>query len=258
VADELRFQNRTRAESFGSVAEQYDRFRPGYPSDLIDLLAAPRPGTVLDIGCGTGKASTLLQARGLDVLGVELDARMAEVARAHGIPVEVGAFESWDDAGRRFDLIVCGQAWHWVDPAPAVPKVARLLNPGGTLALFWNTDKIRSPALEAIDAVYRAHAPELMVALDREEPRATDERPYTAPLEGSGLFGSVEVVNVPSGRTDSTEQWIGMVRTHSDHVTMDPARREPLLKALTAAIDGLGGSVTCDVTTYLVLARLSG
>src|SRR5581483_6684340 len=111
------FRERDRAESFGSVARQYDRFRPSYPSELIDDLVALGPSDVLDVGCGTGKAGRLLADRGLDVLGVEIDPQMAEVARDHGLTVDVGSFEEWETAGRRFDLLVSGQAWHWVDPA---------------------------------------------------------------------------------------------------------------------------------------------
>jgi SAM-dependent methyltransferase len=83
------FQRRDRAESFGQVAQEYDRYRPSYPAALIDVLAALRPHAVLDVGCGTGKAASLLVERGLSVLGVEIDPQMAAVARGHGIEVEV-------------------------------------------------------------------------------------------------------------------------------------------------------------------------
>jgi hypothetical protein len=88
------------------MAQQYDRYRPTYPDALFDDLAALEPMQVLDVGCGTGKAAVSLARRGLSVLGVDVDERMADVARRHGIAVEVAAFESWDDAGRQFDLLV--------------------------------------------------------------------------------------------------------------------------------------------------------
>ena len=96
--------NRTRAQSFGSDARAYDRVRPGYPPELIDDLVADGRRAALDVGCGTGKAARLLQARGVEVLGLEIDPRMAEVARGHGVPVVVTAFESWDADGESFDL----------------------------------------------------------------------------------------------------------------------------------------------------------
>ena len=127
------FEDRSRAESFGAVADLYDRVRPSYPPALIDALLAQAPGgrpvDVLDVGCGTGIAGALLAARGANVLGVEIDPRMAALARAKGLTVEEAPFERWDDAGRRFDLLICGQAWHWIDPATGTEKAARVLRP---------------------------------------------------------------------------------------------------------------------------------
>ncbi len=101
------------AESFGAQAERYDRVRPAYPDDLVARIVAGSPGPeVLDVGWGTGIAARQFQAAGRTVLGVEPDARMAEFARARGLPVEVATFESWEPAGRVFDAVVAAQAWH--------------------------------------------------------------------------------------------------------------------------------------------------
>ena len=110
----LTHTERDRAESFGRVAAQYDQYRPGYPAALVDDLLGGGAQRVLDLGCGTGKAGRLFAARGADVLGVEIDPAMAEVARGHGLTVEVDSFEEWDDGGRTFDLVIAGQAWHWM------------------------------------------------------------------------------------------------------------------------------------------------
>src|SRR5579862_5930053 len=132
------FADRTRAESFGTVAELYDRARPSYPPALIDALLAGGPRRVLDVGCGTGIAASLLAERGVSVLGVEVDERMASVARAKGLDVEVATFEEWDPRGRRFDLVTAAQAWHWIDPRAGAAKAAQLLDDGGIVGVFWN------------------------------------------------------------------------------------------------------------------------
>src|SRR5579859_7520187 len=119
--------DRARAESYGSVAELYDRARPSYPDALLDALVAGGAARVLDVGCGTGIAAALLAARGCAVLGVEPDARMAAVARAKGLDVEVGRFECWDARGRSFDLVTAAQSWHWIEPAGGVAKAASVL-----------------------------------------------------------------------------------------------------------------------------------
>jgi len=92
---------RQTAESFGTDAQRYDQARPGYPEALVARTIAGSPGLdVLDVGCGTGIAARQFQAAGCTVLGVEPDARMADVARAAGLPVEVTTFEAWAPAGR--------------------------------------------------------------------------------------------------------------------------------------------------------------
>jgi SAM-dependent methyltransferase len=113
--------DRQRACSFGTDADRYDRARPSYPPALLDDLLASRPVKVLDVGCGTGIAARLLQARGCEVLGIEPDERMAAVARRRGLRVEPGRFEDWRPPSGTVDLIVSGQAWHWVDPVAGAP-----------------------------------------------------------------------------------------------------------------------------------------
>src|SRR5918999_3383058 len=97
-------RHRQAAESFGADAERYDRTRPRYPDALVQRIIAASPGSdVLDVGCGTGIAARQFQAAGATVLGVDVDARMADFARQRGLEVEVATFESWDHAGRFFD-----------------------------------------------------------------------------------------------------------------------------------------------------------
>jgi SAM-dependent methyltransferase len=241
---------RDRAESFGTVAVEYDAVRPAYPPALLDDLAALRPAEVLDIGCGTGRAAVGLAARGLAVLGVELDAAMAAVARAHGIDVEVASFESWDAAGRSFDLVVSGQAWHWIDPARGVPKLASVLRPGGTAALFWNSADLDADTLQMLDGVYREHAVDLM---SYPRPFHVEEPPYADDLRAGGFDVTIRLDRWHTSYP--TAQWIRLVQTHSDHVVLDAERRADLMAALAAAIDAHGGRIEAPYVTYTVLAR---
>ncbi len=247
------FADRARAESFGVVAENYDSYRPSYPAALIDDLAALGPG-VLDIGCGTGKAAVLLAGRGMDVLGVEVDERMAEVARGHGITVEVGDFETWDPAGRRFDLITCAQAWHWVDPDRGVPKAAKVLRPGGCAALFWNYDELDEPVQQALDTAYEQHAPELLRSVVRGASKQSD-RPHAASFDLDAAFTETSTKHYRWEHTFTADAWVGMSRTHSDHLQLAPDRLDALSDATRAAIDALGGSFVSHYGTYALFAR---
>lgn len=248
--DELTHTQRDRAESFGAVAAEYDRYRPSYPVELIDDLVARRPRGVLDVGCGTGKAARLLAARGLPVLGVEIDPQMADVARAHGIQVEVASFEEWDDRGRTFDLITCAQAWHWVDPSIGASKLVRLLNPGGRVALFWNFAEFDPKTRAVVDAVYAEFAPELA-----EPPSAGNERSHLTTLQATGAFSSISTKTYDWQRTDTAQELVGNIGTQSNHLLLGPERLRRLQTALLDALTEAGGEVHHTGGTYTIWAR---
>ena len=147
---------RERSRLFDQHAEDYDRFRPTYPDAVIDELLGPVPVglDVLDVGCGTGIASRQIAQRGAKVLGVELAPRMAEIARGHGVDVEIAAFEAWDAAGRAFDRVTSAQAWHWLDLPIATAKAASVLRPSGRLCLIWNAGCQPDDLADALEDVY--------------------------------------------------------------------------------------------------------
>ena len=241
--------DRDRAESFGSAAEQYDRYRPDYPPALIDELTSRHPTSVLDVGCGTGKVAVPLMERGLPVLGVEPDVRMAEVARRRQVPVEVASFESWVSAGRAFDLVTAGHSWHWVDPVIGLAKAASVLVPGGTLALFWNFHVVEEPLLAAFEDAYRAHAPELTV-IGRDPSGSQD----TDPFEGSIEFGSLGSRTFRWPRVMDAEEWASMLATFSDHARLGQTLQD-LQLSIRQAIDQAGGVVRSQCGTYVWMAR---
>ena len=200
------FEDRSRAESFGSVADLYDRARPSYPPALIDALLADGGRTVLDVGCGTGIAAALFAARGCAVTGVEVDARMAEIARRKGLEVEVSTFERWDDRGRRFDVVASGQAWHWIEPRVGAARAADLLRPGGRIGAFWNFGDPPPELRERLAPIYDRLAPELVnysVVLD------TAQRAERVDLTVTGIADQADSgdrgppVPMDAGRTDA-------------------------------------------------------
>jgi SAM-dependent methyltransferase len=130
-----------RSLSFGAEAAAYERGRPSYPPEAIDWLLPSGARDVLDLGAGTGKLTTRLVERGLDVVAVDPIPDMLEVLRASlpETPALLGTAEEIPLEDNSVDAVLVAQAWHWFDPARAIPEVARVLRPGGRLGLVWNT-----------------------------------------------------------------------------------------------------------------------
>ncbi len=246
--------NRRRARSFGAVAELYDRARPSYPTALIDDLVAVRPSSALDIGCGTGQMARLLAARDVAVLGVEPDERMAAVARSHAVEVEVDSFENWDSVGRRFDLIVSGQAWHWLDPVRAPAKAADLLRPGGRLALCWNFADFDEPTRRMLDLAYASAAPQLSEQSVVRGGGTATVAGYQHELTASGRFNEVRSLTYEWHQDYSAQQWLDLISSHSDHSTLPPEQLDELRAAIGKAINNDGGELSVRYVTHALLA----
>jgi SAM-dependent methyltransferase len=246
------------AESFGAEAERYDRARPRYPGALIDQIVAAAPGRdVLDVGCGTGISSRQFQAAGAVVLGVDPDAQMAGFARQRGLEAEVARFEDWDPAGRTFDAVVAGMAWHWVDPLAGAAKAAQVLRPGGRLAVFWYVFQPPPGLGEAFAAVYRRVLPGspfsggTMPGLDSYSAffaKAADG------IRQIRSFSEPEQWRFDWDRLYTRDEWLDVVPTSGGHSTFPPATLQELLAGIGAAIDAAGGSFTMDYTAVVVTA----
>ena len=128
------------AQSFGAIARDYDRFRPGPPLEAVQWLVPSGAVDVLEIGAGTGGLTRRLVERAPHVRAVEPDARMRVVLRARTPDAEVvaGRGEEIPAEDRSFDVVIGASSWHWVDEELALPEVARVLRPRGTFSLLWS------------------------------------------------------------------------------------------------------------------------
>jgi SAM-dependent methyltransferase len=250
-----------RATLFDREAERYDRSRPRYPDELFDAVLGPAPRglSVLDVACGTGIASRSMAQRGAEVLGVELSPRMAEVARRSGIPVEVAAFESWDPAGRTFDRVTCGQAWHWLEPDASLGKAVAVLRPGGRLCLFWSIghhpDDLGDALRTTYERVLPADGSAFVVGYGADS--ATDARSdldTARALTDSPELDEPQTAWFPWNRRYTRDEWLDELQTHSDHMAMPPEVRRRVLDEVGATIDRFGGTFDMAYATFLVSA----
>ncbi len=253
---------RAQAEVFDREAERYDRTRPGYPAALIDEVLGPSPQavSVVDIACGTGIASRMMTARGAQVLGVDLNPGMARIAERHGIRTEVASFETWDPAGRTFDIVTCAQAWHWLDPQVSLEKAVALLRPGGRLCLFWSVGQHPDDLADALHAAYRrmvppdAPSPLVGYAANRANSVAVDFRAIAGSLAACDQLSQPGVKSFPWSRTYTRDRWLDELQSHSDHAALPPRVLQDLLGEIGRTIDRFGGSFRMPYVTTLICA----
>ncbi|WP_427019141.1 class I SAM-dependent methyltransferase (plasmid) [Pseudarthrobacter sp. P1] len=256
--DPMPHQNRSIAESFGFEAERYDRARPRYPQALADAVLADLPGwQILDIGIGTGLSALPFRDADAEVLGVEIDARMAEVAQSRGFPVEVARFEDWDAKRRTFDAVIAGQTWHWIDPAAGATKAASLLKPAGRLAVFWNIGDPEPETAAEFAEVYRSvesgmpFTPWTTPALESYESilvRTTDG------ICSAGAFSEPKRMRFDWRTTITREAWLDQIPTMGGHNHIPAAQLAALLSGVGQVIDSRGGSFTMNYSTVAIVA----
>lgn len=260
-----------RGLRFGSVAEQYDRARPGYPVGLIDAAfdyAGLIPGDrALDIGTGTGQLATELAARGLRVLGIDPSAEMVQIANrkfaAAGLDARAIAsnFESAPLDASAFSLICAATSWHWLDPETRFQVAARAIAPGGTLAVFWTWPHWRRTELRAeLDEVYESSgAPlELIGPMCPLEPDPSAlAREWVSHTLLSGVFGEPEGKLCSWSVTYTATGYADLLGTYADHLSLDPPVREGLLTRIEQTIEDAGGTIELPYSTLLLLSRAS-
>lgn len=201
-----------RAHSFNAAAAQYAANRPSYPPALFDTIEelAGRPlagARVIDVGAGTGIATALLHARGADVVAVEPgDGMAAQFRRSHpGIPIVRGNGNTLPLAAASADFVTYAQAWHWTDPALAVPEALRVLRPGGALTLWWNTYALDVPWIAAQSERIGREFYDPRDRVGRETCGRTDRtgrEAHTHPAVEVNGSGARAVLADPTGRLD--------------------------------------------------------
>jgi SAM-dependent methyltransferase len=215
--------------SFAGVASEYERGRPGYPEDAVRWLVGEEPRDVVDLGAGTGKLTRALVALGHRVTAIEPLPEMLE----HLPEAAPGAFAILGNAeviplpDAHADIVTCAQSFHWFDHAVALPEIARVLRPGGRLALVWNSRDDRDPWMARLSEV-----------IGNETVQDEDVIPV---LEGSRLFGTVERSEFTFEQRLDRVTLLDLVLSRSYCAKLEPADREPVLEAVGALYDETAG-----------------
>jgi ubiquinone/menaquinone biosynthesis C-methylase UbiE len=199
---------------FDGIAGQYDANRQGYPAEIVDAVCASsgigQGAHVLEIGCGTGQLTRQLADRAFSVTAIDIGVTMIEAARRNVtdpvVRFQVSSFEDFED-DQPFDLIVSATAFHWVDPGIGWTKAAKLLRPGGWLALMTTEERYSEPL--------RTRLRELWTRYSRRTVRSADQPAWVAALRESSLFGETVELSHTRALRLPVQAILGVERTRA-------------------------------------------
>jgi len=253
--------------TFDAVAPLYDEMRPGYPEavfdDLVGIAGVGADSRLLEIGCGTGHATLALARRGFRIDCVDLGANMAALARTRlaafqRVTIAVADFDHWN-TDARYDLVYLATAYHWLNPATRVERIARLLAPAAWLAV-WRNHQVRGEGISdqffrAAQQIYAREAPALAAKftglIDPNEVAPAETEEWRA----SGLFAGLQTRVYLWSKDYTATEYVRVLDTHSDHRMLPADRRERLFDGLLRLAGEFGGTVTREHATILHMAR---
>ncbi|WP_431919797.1 class I SAM-dependent methyltransferase [Micromonospora wenchangensis] len=238
----------TRARSFGAVAADYDRFRPGYPAGALRwaLAGTGDDAHVVDLGAGTGILTRDLRALGHRVTPVEPDPGMRARldAATPGTTALAGSAESVPLPDGSADAVLVGQAYHWFDRARAHVEIARVLRPDGIFAPIWN---VRDDTVGWVAELGR-------IAQMGENIIDLTEKVTTF----GAAFGPVELGRFTHRTTVTGDEVVGLMRTRSHWLTGAPGQRQRMdaeLRELFATHPDLAGRETVELPYRTLVFR---
>jgi SAM-dependent methyltransferase len=244
-----------RALSFGSAASAYERFRPGYPAELVDLVLAyaGRPvGSALEIGAGTGKATREFASRGVSVTATEPDPAMLEELRRH-VPATVttvlAAFEDLP-LDREYDLVFAAASLHWTEPVGRWERVAAMLAPGGVFASFGGQMHLADPRVQ--EAARAARSP----FMNDDDVPSPDGTAADEPMQwpGTELVRSERFVDVRQSVIERrvsmpAADYVGHLSTISAYLVLSDGIRQQVLAQILHVLPKTVGLVA-DITVH--------
>ncbi|MGA2259968.1 MAG: class I SAM-dependent methyltransferase [Acidobacteriota bacterium] len=253
-----RGSDRRATSRFSKRVENYVRFRPGYPDEILACLAKEAgltaACTIADIGSGTGMLAKKFLLHGNTVYGVEPNDEMRAAAERllqgySGFHSLKGTAEGTTLSTGSIDLIVAGQAFHWFDPDQARAEFIRILRPGGRVALMWNTRKT--------DTTLFLREYERLLQIFSIDYARVDHRNITEEILGRFFHGFQKRV-FPNMQQFDFEGLAGRLHSSSYAPLPDHPNFEPMMSELRRIFreHEIGGMVRFDYETELYFGQL--
>jgi ubiquinone/menaquinone biosynthesis C-methylase UbiE len=219
--------------SFGAAATAYAEHRPDYTQAAVRWALQHAPGPrVLDLGAGTGKLTATLAALGTEPIAVEPDpAMLAELSRVlQTVRAEPGSAEAIPLPDACVDAVLAGNAMHWFDMDVAGPEIARVLEPGGTLAGLWNVFDNRVDWVAELERISGSAAIGPRDTLSNW--RAETTKAHLPNVGSVAQFGSPEQAEFPNGQRRTADSLVATFATKAGMLVMPKQEQEAVLNRI--------------------------
>jgi ubiquinone/menaquinone biosynthesis C-methylase UbiE len=259
---------------FDEIVTSYEAMRPDYPDnlfqDILEFADSEKGKNAIEIGAGTGKATTPFLHAGYNVTAIELGANMANFIsnkfKEHSaLNVIEASFENAVLEENHFDLIYAATAFHWVDPEIGCPKAYRLLTNGGTIALFrYNAvAAVGEKVYDEIQNIYERHYYSYHTLSTR--PVKKSKQDFLEPSEICNSFGfgnlndygfkDITMKFYDGAKTFTADEYLIWLDTMSDHRSMPETNRKALYEDIRETIIRNGNYHKVDFIYQLYMGR---
>lgn len=254
---------RIEASAFNEFANTYAQVRPSYPSvifsEVINACNINENSKVLEIGAGTGIATSELAKTGCDCIAIEPGEHLLEIAKERlssfpNVKLELNSFEDYQ-TNSQFDVILAATAFHWLTPEERFKRTSDLLRSGGALVLIWNTFCFsNTEAASAVIELYNNWFPSQhddqpnMKALRKLMGRELE-------IQQSSFFYIESTLRAVTQYTYSAQDYAHLLKTFPNIARMDEDERTKFLSEITSLLDKMGGKLIVPVLTSSFICR---
>jgi SAM-dependent methyltransferase len=246
---------------YGSVAEAYDRTRPGYSQKFIDRIVEVTDlnanSRILEIGCGPGTATKSFANLNCEIIALEPNPEACQLAKHNcrryaKVEIINSTFEEWVLPVDRFDVAMAATSFHWIDPHIACQKIFRALKESGYLILLWNTPPQIDPEFyrDWLREVYQLYTPSLP-GYEEQEQNEGNLKVFSSNIVNSGYFKHLTTEKAIYRVNYSIDDYIALLSTLSPYLVLENQLKAALFSALKQKLQNYGNTISLSYLSVL-------
>lgn len=247
--------------TFNEEVANYDKFRPKYCKELFDSIieysGLDATKKAVEVGIGTGQATTPFLQTGCQITAIELGDKLAAYTKEKfrdydNFSIQNIAFENYKYKNNSIDLMYSATAFHWIPDEIGYQRAYEMLRSGGVIALFWNR-----PSVETLDMHYDLQSVYAKYMPTMKEPNKNHQEVYQKVIDAINRFGFIDLQFKLMYQTRSlnAEEYVLLLNTYSDHIAMESNIKDKVYSDIKEVINKYGGIITIHDTIDLYMAK---